>query len=300
MPPTALDYYPSGSPAASIYLDGLLCLCFNGPAACTIGVNNQTPSHALKFRVFRRSDCRKIADIPVNQEPQAQETFQIVVNKPLKPGPMDPAGVYVYKPSGPPVPGRHSYEYWLDMEALTAHNTVLTKLSGKLYPRFQMEHAFFSTYAVSESKFRFHKGLTVFSTLENIALAQVADIFHESTGSIEIKKNGSPILTLPALSAPDQYEIGITNSCQSGKCMYSETGTTPKDRNDFYLYYDVIDPVSVPVSDQLELINYDPKGSTGPTPLGGCISKAEQPDPTAPASDRTPCMAIVFGKSSSL
>jgi hypothetical protein len=274
-------------PSATIYFDGLLCLCFDGNKECTVGVNTHKPSHVLNFGIWRKSDCRQI-EIAI---PEGRQEIEINVINPVD------DGVYVYDPAlgTPPIEHRDSYvEYCLDMEGPKVHGKPLEKNPDALWPRFRINNGLFCAYKTSLSQFRFERGGIRVRDLGPIALALAADIFLSPGGSIEFLMDGSSILARP-LTDGDEYEIAITNLCTGRGCGAdpADAGILPSIGNDFHLYYDA---VVVPPGEQLDLVNIAPAGSSGPTPLGRCISEG----PRGPFGEHTPCMSVTLGQTARL
>ena len=275
--------YPSGTPAATVYFSGLLCVFFNGDEECTVAVN-KAPSHILQLGIWKKGRCDKIGF-------EFKESFQeikINVTDPVE------KGVFVYAPptGSTATSDRHRYsyvEYSLDMESPRLHNSLLIKKTENLWPRFYLNNGLFSAYKLSESRFAMQRAKEV-QQIGAIGLALAADIFVNDGGSIEfIVDNTTPLLSLP-WTIGDEYEIAITNSC-TGK-VFDPRSRDPKLRNDFHHYYEVLDVLP---AHQFQLVNVDVHGESGPIKLGECVVRDDHP-----VSDPSPCQHLGFGKTPNL
>ena len=282
---TKRDYpkHPDGSPitpTATIYLNGLLCVCFDGSEECTVAVN-QAELHIPRFGIWNKLDC---GEIPLKLKAQIQD-MRITVSDPVE------SGVYVYNPPAGVTPGHERYgyvQYSLDMEGPDLHNKAITHRPEKLTPRFRINNGLFCAYKLSQSRFALRQGNSNLIK-GHIGLGLAADLFVKEGGSIQFFVNGAttPDLSLPCSSGA-AYEIAITNSCTAD--VYDATSTDPMKRNDFYLYYQVVD---VGTEAQFELVNIEPHGTKDRTVLGDCVDKGQNP-----VSDPSPCQHLGFGRTS--
>ena len=274
--------FPSGTPTATIYFNGLLCVFFDGEKECTVAVN-KAPLHALQFGIWKKGTCEKIT-VDLKQEINEINEMRIDVINPVK------SGVHVYAPESGSTAGadqdRYSYvKYCLDLEGPKFHNSPVEKKTEMMWPRFYINNGLFSAYRLSESRFALKKGNGQ-NEIGVIGLALAADIFLNEGGSINFLADGAtdPVVSLPLMS-DDSYEIAITNSCSTH--VYDPVSNDRTRRNDFYLHYRVVD---VKPEEQFELVNIDVRGSTGATKLGGCVARDDHP-----VSDPSPCQHLGFG-----
>ena len=295
--------FPVGGPSATIYFHGLLCLCFDGHTGCEVGVNTQTPSHRLRFEVWKKgSPCAQIpASLPMGFElPAGHHKMNISVNNPVEA--VD--GVYVYAPASESSAGdgaykadrgRYSYvKYCVDLEGPDFHDKKLIKKPEALWPRFYINNGLFYTHQVTKSRCGLDRGGVLRELAPgNLGLSLAADIFLGSGGSIDfvIDDEKESLLTL-RIASGEKYEIAITNSCASEtECGHPAASLVSTVPNDFYLYYKALD---VADEEQFDLVNIANSGDRSRIQLGACISSA------TPVSDPAPCMSTGYGKSTHL
>lgn len=271
--------YPSVEPTATIYMDGLLALCFKGEQRCTVAVNKQS-THIPEFKIFKwaSGECEEILNLSDNYQ-----RVEINVNK------ASVRAVKVYTgpsrmPSStpPPFDERHNFvENCVDLEGERGHKQPVKNKVSTLWPRFYINDGLFCTYKRSSGKFDLQKPSgSVVKALDEVALAIAADIFLKAGEFIEVTVDGMPLRPPVKLDFGARYEIGITNDCR-----------TSLGKSDFYLHYKALDVSGLSATEFHLEHRGDPVGSPDPTPLGRCVRKPAM----GPASDRTPCMAIVFG-----
>jgi hypothetical protein len=291
--------YPTVTPSATIFLDGLLSLAFDGKRLCTLGSNNQAPpgqEHTLSVEVWQNPRPNPCAPISPNL-PNGFREVEIRVNNPDR-SILD--GVYVYNgPKKSPSPGgngdRSSFvDSVLDLEGPKFHRGPLQKNSSALRPRFYIDNGIFAASYVTQTKFQAvrHGSAT---DLDSIGSAIAADIYPDAGGSIDFIADGTRVLSLSALSL-GPYEIVITNNCsRQDKCGYIFDHPRPDLRNDFYIHYRAI---RLPVTEQFEL-RPKPNSLPNPTPapLGTCHGA---PVFTDPLVDSTPCAPVAYGLSGGL
>ena len=171
--------YPSKPPAATIYFNGLLCVCFDHTNGCTVAMNNKA-SHKVGIQISKGASCDRIT---------FSEKFHTLRIKATNPVP-EHKGVYVYAPNSVSSEAlaleRYSYvDYTLDMEGSEMHNKRLTKVDENLWPRIHMTDGLFSAYKLSKSKFVLNSDKTGEHTKgKSIGLALAADLFLDG-GNIE-------------------------------------------------------------------------------------------------------------------
>lgn len=269
---------PTVEPTATIYIDGLLALCFNGQQRCTVAVNKQ-PDHDLVFEIHKYDsskpppgDCTRIFELLPTDSYQRVE---IQVKK-LS---MRTNEVKVY--SGSPVGDRDDFaNNCVDLEGKRGHSRRIKNKLSTLWPRFYIDDGLFYAYKLSTDEFSLKPGVSPPPPpdpvpLKKVALAIVADIFLKPGETIEIIVDGK---TLKSLDSGSQYQIGITNVCSSS--------TTT---SDFNKHYQSLDVSVLHPAKEYTLDNLTGLGTIGRTQLGPCIGGG-------PFSDRVPCMAVVFGQ----
>jgi len=294
-----VETYPSGSESATIYLHGLVCMCFrNDFRLCTAAANHVSPSHTPRFGIFERSSCRPILELT----PQYSQTIEIRAVNSLN-VPIDDVSVYTPPPPHPPPPppvNRFSFtEHCLDLEV--AHGAFLTKTPAVLGPMFKINNGLFSSYKLTVSEFELKLGTRkVFDG--TIGLAIVADLFLSSSDKILIfsiptpTATPTPIATL-SLAGGEQYDIAITNACTNPMtCRFDPTSPDPRVRSDFSLHYEA---TTVPLVNQFGLFK-----KTGPSgnsmDLGMCIPPEAGYYSVTTFSDPAPCAPVCFGESNTL
>lgn len=272
--------YPTETPTASIFFDGLLYLCFDGSTKCTVGVNNKNPLHTLRLQIREKASGQKI-DIEL---PDRYGELEIKVNDPIE------HGAYVYAPprGSTPINNRCSFvDYYPDLESPKFHDTVLTKTPSALWPRFYIGSALFSGLHLSPYQYALKVG-NGRKALGGLATGLVADIFLRSGGSIEFIVDGKR-LTAPVLRPPNQYEIGLTNSGPGCGRASLPAGRV----SDFYMHYET---VSVPTTEQLDLIAL---GYTGPQTLiqlGTLLTAIDSDSEPYDLCQPYPCMGVCYGR----
>ena len=266
----------TAAPTASIYIDGLLALCFNGNQRCTVAANMQS-DHELVFEIHKYDssipapgDCTEILNLP--------PTYQRVELQVKKLSPRKNE-VKVYSGSALPDDRDDLVKYCVDLEGARGHSVRIKNKPSTLWPRFYIDDGLFCAYKLSTDEFNLEPNVSPPPPnpikLKQVALAIAADIFLEPGETIEIIVDGK---TLMSLDSGSQYQIGITNVCSSS--------TTTSDFNKHYQSLDVsvLDPAT-----EYTLDNLTGLGTIGRTQLGPCIGGG-------PFSDRVPCMAVVFGQ----
>lgn len=287
-----MSSYP-GKPAATIFLNGLLCLCFNGKTQSTVAVNKRS-SHRFAFEIYKKKEpkCELVKKFENFQK------IEIAVQNSVSS--MD--GVYVYNGPDflpPPLPTwdtRKSYvDYCIDLEK--AYGTSLPEKSTKpLGPRVFIDNGLFCAYKVSESTFELEGSPVPLGRAGsgNIALGVAVDIFMKDPGSITFTVDGSAPPFKLDWTSPDEYEIGITNACDG--CTFTPKHPTDKRaRNDFWMHYESL---KLPTGKgEFNLRCITELGSAAATILGQCINTQTA---GSPFSDPAPCMPILLGQSTSI
>ena len=290
------DTIPHSTPAktiylaATIYFDGLLCMCFDNTSECVVAVNEQPLPHMLEFGVWnsKTTPCETLS-IPF---PKDFAEIEIRVEKAVPV--LD--GVYAYHgpPAGTTAEPRASFvDHCIDLEKV--HGGPLKAKAMTLLKRFHIKNGLFFAYKVSSSTFELRKPGVLPKGPPKVALAVAADIFLDSDADITFKVTKGPKFSyqLPwKAGAGDRYEIGITNACHG--CTFSPLDPDPEHktlRNDFWQHYEAL---TVDVADQFQLFNTAPGGSADPTTLGACVRPAGG---ASPFSDPAPCMPVYLGQS---
>jgi len=260
--------YPLVDPTATIYIHGLLAVCFKGKDKCTIAVNDE-PAHTPIFQVWETNPCKEL----LRMTPSGTDPIKINVTKTAT-----PPAVEVY--NGMPMFVKQRYNFinrCVDVEAI--HGKPIPNKQGTLWPRVETNDGVFCGYKLSSGPFDFTDlAGTVLKDLDLVSLGITGDIFLDnSSDSIEVTGGGisSPL----KLSYGKQYEIGITNLCYSNPT-----------RLDFEDHYRVLE-VSVLPKPKYTLHNRTGVGTITQVQMGNCVAKM-----ISPFSDRTPCMAAVFGQ----
>jgi len=267
---------PTVNPTASIYIDGLLALCFKGSQKCTVAANKQS-DHDLVFEIHTydstkppRKRCTEIFRLPPTS---SYKRLEIKVKK-LSPRTNE---VKVY--TGPAVSDDRDdfVKNCVDLEGARGHTKRIKNKVSTLWPRFYIDDGLFYAYKLSTDDFNLKPDVSPPPPipLNKVALAIAADIFLHSGDTIEIIVDGKTVMSLASGS---QYQIGITNVCSSSTAA-----------SDFNKHYQVLDVSVLDPAKEYTLENTTGLGTIGRTQLGPCIGGGV-------FSDRVPCMAVVFGQ----
>ena len=267
--------YPA-QPTATIYIEGLFGLCFKGQQRCTVGLNKQA-THSPVFKFYKwtpssppkETDCELLLDLPLDVQRVAIHVKKNGTRK---------NAVQVYDGNSPSSsPDRYSFvDHCVDIEGPRGHNQRIKNKALSLWPRFYIDDGLFCAYKLSTADFDFKDTSgAVKVPLNKLALAIAADLFLETGESIEITADGRTVKTV-TIQAGSFYEIGITNLCGDTELI------------DFDMHYAVLDVPSL--SPYTLASKISGAGSTTRTILGHCINSDSD------ASDRAPCMAVVFGE----
>ena len=264
---------PTVEPTATIYIDGLLALCFNGKQRCTVAANIQ-PDHDLVFEIYKYDSSKKP---PCNEifKLLPTSTYQRVEIKVKK---SDPTKNEVKVYSGSAIGDRDDFvKNCVDLEGARGHTKRIKNKLSTLWPRFYIDDGLFYAYKLSTDDFNLKPDVSppASVSLKKVALAIAADIFLEPGDTIEIMVDGKAVKSLDSGS---QYQIGITNVCSSS--------TTT---SDFNKHYQSLDVSVLHPAKEYTLDNLTGLGTIGRTQLGPCIGGGL-------FSDRVPCMAVVFGQ----
>ena len=280
-----LNKRPRMLPAATIYLDGLLCLSFDQANKATIGVNNVRDGHEWKFSVVEQGTRSRRPVVDLKQERIGPSEFHIDVTGGAT------GGGYVYNPISTlnSEARRFNLEsHWIDLEGPRGHDQPVKNDSQTLWPRFYINEGLFCASKLSTAKFdlRNSNALPLIKPLGQIALEIVVDIFLDTSNPksrIEIKLPGQTV----SLNNAMKYQIFITNDCAS----------TIGDDIDFPLHYKAFSGVfgsrgTMKVDDQFQLV-YHNKGL--PMSMAAAIPTQTGEDEYY-ATDKAPCMGIVLGQ----
>lgn len=299
------DTYPSADPrdrTATIYFNGLLCLCFAGNNKCSIAMNHVSSSHTPRFGIWQRDSCKSIYEL----NPQHDQRIAIeVVDAVTETTPRESVYVYGPTPTSPPPPAdRHSYvRYCLDLEGENFHDAEVGKDPSVLGPRFYINNGFFCTYKPTVSEFERRRDIDMnVRDLHSVAVAITADIFLNPGEEILIKdvsKSPSTILKRLVWTSGVQWDIALTNACTgSTGCTFNPDSTIPGERSDFSLHYKA---TTVLNDNQFGLFK-KPGPSGGAIDLGLCIPPEKEGEKGyyEPFSDPAPCAPMGFGRTSNL
>ena len=284
--------HPGGLPAATIFLDGLLCLSFDDANKCTIGVNNAAGNgHKWKFSIVNLQNRKTILErSQVNTHDPREIDIEVTGGA--------TGGTYVYNgPDNVSIPIAQEYRYnlensWIDLEGRRGHNKPIANDTNTLWPRFNLNEGLFCARKLSTATFdlRDSNPKPLIKPLGRIALQIVGDIFldpNNSQSKIEIKL---PDMTV-SLNNQNRYLIYITNNCASKRI----------DDIDFPLHYLAFSGAfngthgkrGMKTDDQFHLVYHKAPPPTGKTES---IIASIEDVPFDSATDRAPCMAIVLGQ----
>ena len=279
--------HPGTLPSATIYMGGLLCLCFDNARSCTVGVNNRVGNgHKWKFSIKEVDQrTRKPNPTPIlackQGDPGNWSEIHIDVKGDTR------RGAHVYNGEPVSIPNINEQRFnlessWVDLEGPRGHNCKVENDADTLWPRFYINNALFCASKLSTESFflKDSKPAPLTKPLGPIALAVVADIFLDTNSKIEVKLASGKILPL---DNKKRYEIYIANDC--------DYAPVAPDQTDFHLHYKAFfgafngDPGKMKLEDRFHLVcnNASAKGN---------VVQAAYDSLT----DRAPCMATVLGQ----
>lgn len=284
----ATSSHPTGRPpSATIYLHGLMCLCFDSANSCTVAVA-EAKNHLLTFGVWNKNNCETV-------DLTSLGAFDELAINVVRSG-ATVKGVNVYngarfsteKGGTFPDEDRWSYvDHCLDIGK--AHCKTLKAQSGKLKKRFHIGNGLFSACRLTEVAFELRNPADPTKPPFNnkIGIVLAVDIFLNDKDVIEFKvtKGGTGVKSI-VWRTGHAYEIKIDNSCSSktGECKFDPRSTDETKRNDFHWYNKA---VQVPANFNLWSTDPDTGSELFPK-IGHCPF-------TGPFSDRAPCMPVGLG-----
>ena len=278
-----ISTYPGTLPSATIYMKGLLCLCFDHAKKCTVAVNNMAGNeHEWKFTVvdLDSHNHERIVDLK-------GDLYRLrEVNIDVQGGAA--RGTHVYNGSTVSIPineRRYNLEgYWVDLEGPRGHDRKVENDAKTLWPRFYINQGLFCASSLSTRSYdlRNTNSTPLIKPLGLVACDIVADIFldrNNPDSKIEI--------TLPnrtvSLKNNKRYSIHITNDCFS----HFTPGQT-----DFHLHYNAFYGAFKNANDQFHLV---PHGSKVISTSSVMNKNIDEPDYH---NDKAPCMGIALGRTS--
>ena len=273
--------HPGTLPSATIYLDGLLCLCFDHANKCTIGVNNVAGSaHTWKFSIV---DHESNTIMACNQS-DFPDLHEIHID--VKGGVT--GGTFVYNGQHTveiPTSGEHRFNLessWIDLEGPRGHNKPVKNDAKTLWPRFYINEGLFCASKLSVASFDLKDNnlRPLIKPLGKIALQVVADIFldRDRQSKIEVKLPGDTV----SLDNTKRYQIYITNDCGSDSLAPVHT--------DFHLHYNAFSGAfGHKAGDQFRLVNHNLSKTDS------AVAQTGDPDYF---TDKAPCMNIALGQTS--
>lgn len=286
--------HPKQKPSATIYLGGLLCLCFDDVNNCTVGVN-KVDKHKWKLRLREwgaTSDLRTWHQ----STHSTYEQISIVVTDGTT-SPTGTNGVYVYKgPDTGTLPGTTEERFdlesnWVDLEGDRGHGTSIKNDSKTLYPRLSIPDGLFCAYRLSKGLFNLENtkpSPELVKTLNKVALAVAADIYLNRTDAAGIK------IILPdetyTLDKTKNYQIYFTNNCEDSTC--------DPNKIDFNLHYKAFSDAfsgamgKLPKTDKCNLVYQQMSEEGDPDPIFFADKDLH------PLTDRAPCMTVTLGQTS--
>jgi hypothetical protein len=279
--------HPAGrTPSATIYLHGLLCLCFDFASSCSVAVV-EAKNHLLTFGVWDKNTCSEV-DLSTLGAFNELEIDVVrggaVVNQvnTYNGAPFSTAAGSAF-----PAEARWSYaDHCLDLGK--AHSKTLKARLGKLKKRFHIGNGLFSVCKLTQVDFELRNPTDPMrpSFKNKIGLVLAADLFLNDNDVIKFAVKGGTEEASITWRTGDAYEIKIDNSCstKTGACTFEPSSLDEIKRNDFHAYNGALD-----VPARFELWSTDPGRGTDEFPkIGHCPFGP-------PFSDRAPCMPAGLG-----
>jgi hypothetical protein len=294
--------HPETLPTATIYMGGLLCLCFDQTDKCTVAVNNMAGNgHKWKFSIVKQGSQKPIVELTQEIAPKLSEVHIDVTGGAIH-------GAYVYNGkrivSIPTIKEqRFNLERsWIDLEGRKGHSQRVVNDNNTLWPRFYINDALFSTSKLSTASFALMDSNPnpLIKPLGNIALDIVADIFLQKENpdsKIEVKLPDKTV----SLEKGNRYHIYITNDCDSD--FASEHASYVPVLSDFHLHYKAFtrafdgSPTKMKACDKFHLVCEAESSVKVKTESAVPQTGGDDLGPQ-PYSDKAPCMQAVLGQTS--
>ncbi|HEX8501096.1 MAG TPA: hypothetical protein VF659_10955 [Pyrinomonadaceae bacterium] len=249
---------PRREPTVRVVFHGLLCLSFDGSAACRVGTHNTSagPGHSHPHR-FVVDVWEKNGGVCPNQpthhkhvgNPKSVSRLDITATNPEL---LD--GTYVYardtftRPDPADANDPNDWRWVVDFDRLYPAGVSVNE--DTLLNGVKLNNGLFYTVWKTCSKFLLRpSGQPAGPSdiqLGSVAHYIAADIFLRPGDGV-VTLSGGPFrrpLKLPA-AGDKTYQVDITNNCTDGHndCQFDPAPHNPKERrNDFFLYYDVFAP----------------------------------------------------------
>lgn len=271
-----MDKFPDQKPTVRILFGGLFLFSFDGnKKTCQVGIHNTTqprillPQHPQPhdFRLYIEANGSKIPSLSL---PTSSWVLPGDVHIDVDGAATTPAvdGAYVFAPKlnanddfnrTDKNIDQKDWRWVLDYEGPFLHTQALPKNSTAFAPSIYLSNGLFYTAYRTNAKFNAMRGATKVRDLGFVGESVAANIYLKQGGSVSIKvktKIVDVLITDPPLlnDGSTCYDVFITNLCHSkDRCARNPSSHKPNERNDYYLYYDLL---NVPSPDQFEIVCY--------------------------------------------
>jgi hypothetical protein len=304
--PAPIGTFPTQPPSVQIIFRGLQCFAFNGSSRCDVGTHNTTHGssvqphklHMRKWEKTRTNGTFECPGLPIKEDYLATPPIRSIRIHVEQPDVLN--GVFTYENgSFDRTNSKHDsrdFRWTLDLEGPDFFDVLIpNKRLTTLQPIVEIDNGLFFTVDRTESKFIRRHPEDDDLELNHIAGIIAANIYLKppTTGS-KVQVFVNEVLKDEIVRRDDLlYQLDVLNDCPSVQsCGYSARDF-PHDemkRNDFYLYYD-----NFPI----------PPGKRKLGLICAVIKKGKDdalvcPEGLSDVSDPSPCVGIVFGRTSGL
>lgn len=258
--PTYVEWqrdFPAATPTVKVTFEGLFCFFFDGKEGCFVGTHNTTRQaghqhaafpHDYKITIVQKDGSSTTTDSFLVGDPRQSSPLNIKVTGADFPPDLDP-GVYVY--TGPNRDrfnrkdgDERDWRWIIDFEEVMYPDGVKGINSTALRPGIKIDAGLFYTQARTSVDFILTpEGGGASIQLNKIAKVTAANIYLKEGGSVSLR--GGPVGKHDLNFAPNRtFEVNITNLCDGNShppCKFDPHSLDKKNRNDFFLYYDIFD-----------------------------------------------------------
>lgn len=298
---------PEREPSVRIIFHGLLCIFFNGSSGCFVGTHNTSAvaghqhPHSYAIQLWRREGgvCHPQPPQTVGNPTNVTRLTITTTNPEL----LDGTYVYTRDPFKRPDPTNgndpNDWRWVIDFDEMYPDGVDIDW--DALQNGVTIDNGLFYTLRTTCAKFlrRPEDDDSGDSDIELGSLAHyVAANIYLKPGDGMVTLSGGPFAEDIHLHAEPgvTHQVDITNNCNEGHagCKFNSDPDQPKEqRNDFFLYYDVLDQGYEP---EYELIRSEPCPRL-PVDLEAELIKMDVcPSPRIRSTDDAPCGVVGFSQ----